>query len=132
MSPTARTVHVFGLYLVAVGLIVTSVPNVLFGVLGIPATDEPWIRVLGVVTLVVAAYFFVAARSELTPFFRATVPGRVVLGGALIVVAVVWGYWAAVVFGLTDFAGAVWTQVALRRDTAVARSASPARDRAAR
>jgi hypothetical protein len=125
MSPAARTVHLFGLYLVAVGVALIVIPNVLAGVFGIPPTDEPWIRMLGLLVLGLAGYYLVAARSELTVFFQASVTGRVLIGAGLIVIVSLWGYWMAVVFGLTDIAGALWTRAALA-DNQPKRQAAPA------
>jgi hypothetical protein len=116
MSPAARTVNLFGIYLVAVGMTLVVIPDVLAGLFGIPPTDEPWIRILGLVVLVLAGYYLVAARSELTVFFRATVAGRVVAGAGLIVIVALWGYWMAVVVGLADIAGALWTRAALANE----------------
>jgi hypothetical protein len=113
MSPAARTVQLFGIYILSVGVILVMIPNVLLGVFGIPATDEPWIRILGLVLLALAGYYLVAARSEHTAFFQATVAGRLLLGAGLIVIVAVWGYWTAVVFGLVDIAGALWTRAVL-------------------
>jgi hypothetical protein len=125
MSPAARTVHLFGLYLVAVGVALIVIPNVLAGVFGIPPTDEPWIRMLGLLVLGLAGYYLVAARSELTVFFQASVTGRVLIGAGLIVIVSLWGYWMAVVFGLTDIAGALWTRAVLA-DNQPKRQAAPA------
>jgi hypothetical protein len=124
MSPAARTVHLFGLYLVAVGVALIVIPNVLAGVFGIPPTDEPWIRMLGLLVLGLAGYYLVAARSELTVFFQASVTGRVLIGAGLIVIVSLWGYWMAVVFGLADIAGALWTRAALA-DNQPKRQAAP-------
>jgi hypothetical protein len=101
------------------------IPNVLAGVFGIPPTDEPWIRMLGLLVLGLAGYYLVAARSELTVFFQASVTGRVLIGAGLIVIVSLWGYWMAVVFGLTDIAGALWTRAALA-DNQPKRQAAPA------
>lgn len=116
MSPAARSVHVFGLYLVAVGLVALGVPNVLFAVVGVPETDEPWIRVLGAVVVVLGFYYLVAARHHLVAMFSATVAGRVAAGISLITIVSLWGYWTAVVFGVVDVLGAIWTFLALRRE----------------
>jgi hypothetical protein len=113
MSPAARTVQLFGIYILSVGFILIVIPNVLLGVFGIPATDEPWIRILGLVLLALAGYYLVAARSEVTAFFQASVAGRLFVGAGLIVMVALWGYWTAVVFGLVDIAGALWTRAVL-------------------
>lgn len=116
MTHAARSVQVFGLYLMAVGCVALTVPNMLFGLLGLPSTDEPWMRILGVVVVVLGGYYLVAARHELVVMFRATVAGRVVAGVALMAIVGVWGYWPAVAFGVVDLVGALWTWFALRRD----------------
>lgn len=116
MSRSARSVHAFGLYLVAVGLTALAVPNLLFRLVDVPATEEPWIRILGVVVVVLGSYYLVAARNDMVPLFRATVGGRLVAGVALVLIVGTWGYWLAVVFGVVDVAGAIWTWTALRRD----------------
>lgn len=41
MSPLARTVFVFGLYVLGAGLALMLVPGVVLQVLAVPATDEP-------------------------------------------------------------------------------------------
>jgi hypothetical protein len=125
MSPAARTVQLFGIYIFSVGVILIVIPNVLLGVFGIPSTDEPWIRMLGLVLLHLAGYYLVAARNELTVFFQASVAGRVVAGAGIIVIVAVWGYWTAVVFGLAEIAGGLWTRAALP-DEQPKRQATPA------
>jgi hypothetical protein len=100
MSPAARSVHLYGLYVVGVGLILTLVPDPLFDLLGVPRTDEPWIRLVGVLVLGLASYFLIAARHEYAAFIRATVPGRVSIGVSVIVLVGLWGYWTAVAFGV--------------------------------
>jgi hypothetical protein len=125
MSPAARTVQLFGIYIFSVGVILVMIPNVLLGVFGIPTTDEPWIRILGLVLLALAGYYLVAARSELAVFFQATVAGRLFVGAGLIAMVALWGFWTTVVFGLVDIAGALWTRAVLG-DKQPKRQATPA------
>ena len=53
-------------------MLLITTPNTVLGLLGMASATEPWIRVLGVVVGVLGAYYIVAARAELTAFFRAT------------------------------------------------------------
>lgn len=115
MVSAARTVVPFGVYLVAVGLILLLIPNVLLTMLGLPNTDEPWIRVIGVVVLVLGSYYIASGRGEAVAFVRASVPGRLFGAGALVVIAVWFRYWPLLLFALPDAAGAVWTRSVLRR-----------------
>jgi hypothetical protein len=80
---------------------------------------------LGLVLLHLAGYYLVVARNELTVFFQASVAGRVVVRAGPIVMVALWGCWTAVVFGLVDIAGALWTRAALA-DNQPKRQATPA------
>jgi hypothetical protein len=115
MSRAARTIFVFGIYLIATGLVLVVTPNTLLTLLRIPPTTEPWIRVLGVVAAVLGAYYVAAARGEMTAFFRATLWGRaLVLGGFSLLVLLHLAPAILIAFGLVDAAGAIWTGVTLR------------------
>ena len=115
MSYSARTVFGFGIYLVILGITLIVVPNFLLGTFGFPATNEVWIRVVGMLVLILAFFYTQAARKELTNFFRWTVYARasvfvfflafVVLGLAQL---------ALILFGAVDLLGAIWTGLALR------------------
>jgi hypothetical protein len=115
MSNPAKSVFVHGIYLVFSGLNLIIAPNLLLGLLGIPATSEVWIRVLGVLTLNVGFYFVQAARKEVIEFMRWTVYARLIFM-AFCVVFVLLGFTGPVLllFGLLDLLGAVWTALALR------------------
>ena len=54
MSKSAKTIVVFGLYLVGMGFSFLLAPNMLFGLLGLPPTDEVWSRVVGVLALLLS------------------------------------------------------------------------------
>jgi len=116
VSGAARSVVVFGVYCVTVGLVLIAAPNLLLAAVGRPPTDEPYIRVLGVVVLVLGLYYLAAARAEATGFFRWTTWGRPVVL-ALFVMLVLRGLAPPVLilFGVIEAAGALWTAWALRR-----------------
>jgi len=65
---------------VILGATLIVVPNVLLLVFGIAPATEAWIRVLGVVVLVLGTYYIVAARRDLLPFIRPTVWSRILNG----------------------------------------------------
>ena len=115
MSKAARSMLVFGAYLIANGLVLVITPNTLLGLLRLPPTTEPWIRGLGVVVGVLGAYYLAAARQELTGFFRATVWGRAIVLLAFVVLVVLrLAPPILLAFGVIDTAGALWTRAALR------------------
>ena len=117
MSGAARSVAVFGVYCVGVGLILIAGPNLLLGAVGLPPTGEAYVRVLGVVVLVLGLYYLAAARAEAVAFFRWTTWGRPIafaLFGVLVLLGV--APRVLILFGAVDAAGALWTARALRRD----------------
>ena len=116
MSPAARSVFVFGLYLAGLGGALMLVPNLVLAPFGFPPTSEVWLRVAGSLVAIIGFFFLVAARHELTPFFRATLFARsflfVSLSGFVLA-----GLAPAqlILFGVIDLLGALWTFFALRR-----------------
>ncbi len=105
----------FGVYCAVVGLVLVAAPNLLLGAVGLPPTGEPYIRVLGVVVLVLGLYYLAAARAEAVAFFRWTTWGRsmaFVLFGVLVLLG--FAPRVLVLFGAVDAAGALWTARAMR------------------
>ena len=70
---------------------------------------------LGIVVDILGAYYVVAARSEATPFFRASVWLRSAFLAAMVaLVALGLAPVALVGFGIVDVLGATWTALSLR------------------
>jgi hypothetical protein len=123
MSPAAKSLFVFGIYAVAAGAGLLLMPGLVLGTLGFPPAQDGWVRVVGVLAIVVGAYHIVGARNELLPYIRATVWGRIgfaVLLGSLVLTSVM--PMSLLLFAAIDLAAAIWTAIALRR----APSAAPA------
>lgn len=123
MSNAARTIVAFAIYMALVGAVLVAAPNVLLGVLGLPATSEPWIRILGLMTVIMSYYYWRAAASEATAFFQATVAGRTAMAAFLVLLGVT-GARVLVLFGMAELAGAVATALALRAQSSAALSTS--------
>lgn len=115
MTRAAVSVLAFGVYMLVMGVLLLAVPNVLLSLVRYPITDELWLRVLGVVTLILGYYYTVAARDELTSFFRASVIARPLLIVFFCTfVALGIAEPVLVLFGVVDLLGAIWTALALR------------------
>jgi len=117
MTRAARSVFVFSIYLFVLGSILVVVPNTLLSLFGLPRTDEVWVRVVGMLVVIIGYYYLTGARSGLTPFLRATVYGR----SAVLVffVAFVLAGLAQpilILFGVIDATAAAWTAWAVRAD----------------
>lgn len=117
MKKTSTTLLVFGLYLIGMGLGLIAMPNFVLGMLGFPATNEVWVRVVGVLALVLAYYYTSAARADLKIFAQWTVPARigVFVAFAAFVAAGFVGP-VMVLLGSVDLLGAIWTGWALRAE----------------
>jgi hypothetical protein len=73
MSKTAFTIKASCCYILALGLGLVLVPNMVLSLLRMPPTSEVWIRVLGVVVINIGVFFWVAARTEAVALYRASV-----------------------------------------------------------
>jgi hypothetical protein len=117
MNKSSTSLLVFGVYLIGMGVGLVVMPNTVLGLLSLPPTNEIWIRVLGLVTLVLAFYYTQAARANLRSFAEWTVPARVAVflffAGFVLV-----GWVGPIMIGLgsVDLLGAVWTGWALRTE----------------
>ena len=115
MKKASLSILVFGIYMVVVGVALLVVPNVLLSLFAHPTTTEIWIRILGFVVVVLGYYYIVAARFELTPFFKAAVFGRpavIVCFAGLVLLGMAQP--VLILFGAIDLLGAIWTGLALR------------------
>lgn len=121
MNDPVLASRVFGAYLALNGLGFFVAPATLLPLLGLPAPTDGWIRIVGLLTLILGMYFTYCAQPGQRRFFQATVIARLLFFSG-VVALVLTGQAPALLalFGLVDLAGAAWTQRALRatRDAA--------------
>jgi len=126
MSKAAKSIFVFGIYLMAGGLMLVAVPDLVARMLLLDPPADQWARFAGLVITFLGFYYLFCARAEATGFFRATIYGRI---------AVLFSLTALVLLGLLepnlilvgagDVAGALWTAWALGQDR---KGSPPGRD----
>lgn len=117
MSKSASSVFLFGWYLGLLGLVLVVVPNTLLGVFQFPSTNEVWIRVVGVLVILLCFYYTQAARKEIKDFFQWTVYARCAVFLFFIAFALLkYVGPMLILFGAVDLAGAIWTGFALRSE----------------
>ncbi len=110
MSGPGRSVFVFGCYMLALGLGLLLVPNLLLGLFGFPPSREVWIRVVGLLVLYLGVYYLYAGRWGHRAFIGLTVPIR-------LSVLPVFSLFASlnlvspmlVLLAVPDLCGALWT-----------------------
>lgn len=110
MTPAARSIVYFGVYVVLTGLVLLLAPNLLLSLFGLGSTTEVWIRVLGSVVIALGAYYVVMGKAEATAFFEATIWGRAwIFLSFLGLVVIGLAKPPLVLFGVVDLLGAFWT-----------------------
>ena len=116
MSKAARSLFVFGIYLIIIGLGFLVMPNLVLRLFGFPETSEPWIRVMAMLLLFLAYYYIFASRNEMTEFIRITVYVRasVILFFAAFVLLDL-AQPMLLLFGAVDLVAAIWTWLSLRQ-----------------
>ncbi|MGB8646103.1 MAG: hypothetical protein WCF84_12760 [Anaerolineae bacterium] len=117
MSRAARSLLIYGTYLLILSLLLVIAPNLFLGLFGFSLTTEVWLRVAGVLLFYLAIYDIQAARAELTPFFRWSIYTR----GSVIFVFIAFvllGFSGPmlILFGVVDFFAAIWTALALKSE----------------
>ena len=115
MSKAAKSVFVFGIYLVVNGLGFLLIPNTMLGSLGVSSTNEPWIQVVGMLLLFLAYYYIMSARNELVILFRWSIYARssvIIFFTAFVILGIAPAI--LIIFGAIDVLGAIWTTFALK------------------
>lgn len=113
MKGAVRTMYAFSVYLFVVGVFLAIGPNTLLALVGLPETNEVWIRILGIVSLLLALYYFDAARDNSRSFFAASILGRGFSKAALVVFWATGHPWQLLIFASVEWAGAIWTYTAM-------------------
>jgi len=115
MDAAAKSLVVYGVYLLLNATALVLAPNTMLSLLGLPSTSEPWIRVLGLVAGEIGFYFIFAARRSLSAIYPATVHARCI--ASLVFVALVVtkvGPWQLLIFGAVDLIAALWTKLVIK------------------
>lgn len=117
MSNAARSIFVYGIFLLILSVALLLIPNVPLAIFGIPTTNEVWIRVVGAMLVSFGTYFVRAALSENTDFFRWTIStrlGLVVFFSIFIIVRL--APINLLLLAVPDLPFVLWTILALRSD----------------
>lgn len=117
MSKSAFSLRVFSIYMFGLGTVLVTAPNLMLSFFGVPPTHEVWIRVVGMLVLILGYLDFMASRTEMLAFFRWSVPARLSVP-VFFMAFVALGYAPPILilFGAIDGAAAIWTAVCLRAD----------------
>lgn len=115
MSKSAFSLRVFSFYMLILGVVLIADPNWLLSLFGVPETREVWIRIVGMLMLIVGFIDFMASANEMRLFFRWTVYSRLAVPIFLIgFVVFASAPPVLLLFGAIDAGGAIWTGICLR------------------
>ena len=127
MNPACKTIYLFGFYPLLAGLSMIIAPALPLQILGWPVEGLDWIRMLGVVTMIVGYYYLQLGRNDVLAFCRFSAQARIIIPFVFALLVVVFDM-NPLYIALTavDFAGGVWTASALRKQGMTVFAARPA------
>ena len=117
MRTPAKTIYWFSwFWILPNGLILVAAPDGILGLLGMETAGSMWLRIMGMLIVILSYYYIRLSRQGNTDFFRWTVQTR----GLVPLVFV--GFWllgmppVVILFALGDFLGAIATAIALHHE----------------
>lgn len=114
MSSPAKSIYYFSLYLLIAGLGLFLFPNYILSLVGIPATTEVWVRLVGALTFILGVFFNYMARHDSRPFFYISLFGRGTFIVAIVITIVFYqAPIALLLFAAIDLVGLIWTRATL-------------------
>jgi hypothetical protein len=108
------SIFTWSIYLLGMGLGLLLIPDSIVDLFGMDPAKDIWIRVGGVVAVVLGIYYLGSAIHRARWMFWYSVPVRIASGVALAVLAVTESVWQLWLFAALDIASAAWTFTALR------------------
>ena len=117
MSKTSISILVYSIYLGTGGAGMAFIPNVMLPLLGVPPTNEVWIRLFGFLALVLGAKGINGALLNLTPVMQFDIYTRTCFA-VFLTVLILMGISPPImiIFAIIDFVAAMWTLVSIRAD----------------
>lgn len=119
MSKSAFSLMTYSIYLVGAGLVLVFNPNLMLSIFHTAQTNEVWIRIVGMVVVIIGSLDFMAARSELMIFIRWSVYARFSVP-LFFTSFILLGYTSPtpilIFIGVLDAIAAAWTAISLRTE----------------
>jgi len=117
MSKAAKSIQVFGIYLIIAGIGFLFMPNKILSIMNVAAATEVYIYIMAMLMFLLGFYYIAAARDEAKTLFRWSIFTRTsVLFFFIAFVLMKLTEPVLIGFGIVDLAGAIWTAIALKND----------------
>ncbi len=115
MTKPYNSLYGQAVYALLSGLQLLFIPNTMLGMFGFPPTHEIWIRVLGMLVVILPIYYVAMARYGNKQVVGATVTGRVIFCAGLVAFVLLnMAKPALILFAVAETALAAWTWWELR------------------
>lgn len=116
MNPACKTIYWFSFYPLLAGLSMVLAPALPLQILGWPVEGLDWIRMLGVVTMIVGYYYYQLGSNNVLAFCRYSSQMRLLIPLAFVIMVLTFGMNPIyIALTLVDFLGGLWTWSALRK-----------------
>ncbi len=76
MSKVNKSIFIFGIYSLLMGIVLLLIPNSILPLVGLPISQEPWLYLLGVVLTCSSYYYLRSALNSNSDFATYTVHTR--------------------------------------------------------
>jgi hypothetical protein len=116
MNRTSKSIIVFGLYSMVMGIVLLFLPNIVLPLVGLPTTGEPWLNLLGFVLICSSYYYIRSGLTDNLQFALYTTHTR--FAAPLVVfylIASGKADWHFLSFGIVDGLGGLWTWYELKK-----------------
>lgn len=117
MNRVNKSIFIFGLYSLLMGIVLLFVSNIILPIVGLPISNEPWILLLGFVLICSSYYYIRSALKGNIDFARYTMHTRF-FAPLIVVYLVATGKadWHFLSFGLIDGLGGLWTWLEMKKN----------------
>ena len=116
IQKTYYSLYAQAIYVLATGLQLIFVPNMLLGMFGFEPTTEIWIKVLGIVVLSLTIVYYGINKHGSSEVVQLTVWSRAFVGVGFVLLALTGvAPMQIILFAGIDIATAVWTWVELKK-----------------
>ncbi len=104
------------IYELLTGLQLIFVPNLLLATFGFAPTTEIWIKVMGILVLSAAIFYYTLSKNPYTEIVRASVFMRLLIASGFVLLVATGQVGATLIlFAGIDFATAIWTWTELKK-----------------
>lgn len=115
MTASSKSLYYFGIYLLVLGLALVIFPNSILAMFMLPETNEPWIRVVGMLAFCLGIYYYFMAAANHVLFLTLSVYLRAsVIIWFTAFVLLDWVSPMIILFGVVDLLAAGWTYFLLK------------------